>query len=258
MDAMRTQNRMGEKMTFPGKPLPKTPPFVEGRPEPMRHNTVDTRGMLSLATMFVSMAALTVAMFGAGKLIIDIFDDGLSTALEGLLVKIVVLAISFFFGWVIGLVSIRGFGNLVYPVIIKGYAWVCLMAVGILYIKVIQKLYTQTYDGMHFWAYLVMLLGGLYVLISLHLLVEGHDLRPFAIPLLVISVLQLFVIVSRYVFAEDPNGWMLFGDITIFIVMISISALMLMHIGILSPLRDQIGVLFDHNKNSKEDETAAN
>lgn len=234
--------------------MPKTPPFVVRKLGPARKNTVDTRGMLSISTMFVSMAALSVSMFGAGRLIVDIFNDGLATALEGILVKILVLAISFFFGWIVGLVSIRGFGNLVYPIIIKIYAWVCLVAVGILYLKVIQKLYLQVYDGMHFWAYLVMLLGGLCVLICLHLLVEGHDLRPFAIPLLVISVLQLFVIVSRYVFAENPNGLMLFGDITIFIVMISISALMLMHIGILSPLRDQIGEIFYHNGNSTEDE----
>ena len=165
-------------------------------------------------------------------------------SLDGLLVKLVVLGLAFFFGWGVGLVCIRGFGNLVYPLVIKIYAWACLIAVGILYIKVIQKLYIQKYDAMHFWAYLLMLLGGLFVLICLHLLVEDHDLRPFAIPLLIISVLQLFVIVFRYVFDVDPNGWLVFADLTIFIVMISISALMLMHIGILSPLRYFIDELF--------------
>ena len=101
----------------------------------------------------------------------------------------------------------------------------------------------------------MMLFGGLFVLICLHLLIEGHDLRPFAIPLLIISVLQLFVIVFRYVFDANPNGLMLFADFTIFIVMISISALMLMHIGILSPLRDQIGGLFSQNQISEKNGT---
>ena len=165
--------------------------------------------MLSLVTMLVSLAALTLSMLGALKLVLDIFDDGLANSLEGMLVKVVVLGFAFFFGWGIGLVSIRSFGNLVYPIVIKIYAWVCLVAVGFFYIKVIQKLYMQAYDGLHFWAYLLMLLGGLFVLICLHLLVDGHDLRPFAIPLLVISVVQLFVIVYRYVFAANPNGWML-------------------------------------------------
>jgi hypothetical protein len=213
---------------------------------------VDTRGMLSIATMFVSLAALTVSMGGAGRLILDIFDDGLASNLDGIMIKIIVLGFTFFFGWCAGLVSIRAFANLVYPIIVKIYAWISLIAVCILYIKVIQKLYMQVYDGMHFWAYLVILLGGLFVLICLHLLIEGHDLRPFAIPLLIISVLQLFVIVIRYVFAKNPNGLMLFADFTIFGVMILISALMLMHIGILSPVRDQINEIFIRNDASND------
>jgi phosphatidylglycerophosphate synthase len=91
-----------------------------------------------------------------------------------------------------------------------------------------------------------MLLGGLFVLICLHLLVEDHDLRPFAIPLLIISVLHLFVIVYRYIFTTDAIGKRVLGDFTIFIVMISISALMLMHIGILSSLRDWVDGLFSN------------
>lgn len=237
--------------TDPQKPLPHVQPFVERKTQPPRKNGVDTRGMLSVVTMLVSLAALTVSMLGAVKLVFDIFDDGLSgSKLEGLLVKLTVLGFAFLFGWAVGLVSIRAFGNLVYPIIVKVYSWGCLIGTSLLYINVIQKLYFQKYDGLHFWAYLIMLLGGLFVLICLHLLVESHDLRPYAIPLLIISVLQLFVIVIRYVFDENPNGLMLFGDFTIFIVMISISALMLMHIGILSPLRDQINNLFMRNRPS--------
>jgi hypothetical protein len=238
-------------MMTPQKLLPKIPPFLEKKTSPIRKNGVDTRGMLSIATMLVSLAALTVSMGGATKLVLDIFNDGLADNLEGLLVKVIVLGLAFFFGWGVGLVSIRGFGNLVYPLFIKIYAWSSLAAVSILYLKVIQKLYMQKYDGLHFWAYLLILLGGLLVLICLHLLIEEHDLRPFAIPLLIISVLQVFVIVFRYVFDANPNGLMLFADFTIFIVMISISALMLMHIGILSPMRDWIGELFLQKSSSE-------
>jgi hypothetical protein len=235
-------------MMTPQKFLPKVPPFLERKTRPLHKSGLDTRGLLSISTMLVSLSALTVSMGGAVKLVIVIFDDGLADNLQGLAVKVMVLGLAFLFGWGVGLVSIRSFGNLVYPLIIKIYAWTCLGAVGILYIKVIQKLYMQKYDGMHFWAYLVMLLGGLFVLICLHLLIEDHDLRPFAIPLLVINVLQLFVIVFRYVFDANPNGWMFFADLTIFIVMISISALMLMHIGILSPVREWIAELFSQKQ----------
>ncbi len=244
----------------PEEQFPKVPPFFVPPPKPPRKKAVDVRGMLSIITMLVSLAALTLSMGGAAKFILDVFNDGLEDSLDGLLVKIIVLGIAFFFGWVVGLVSIQAFGNLIYSIIIQIYAVVCLLAVSGLYLKVIQKLYMQEYDGLHFWAYLLMLLGGLFVLICLHLMVEDHDLRPFAIPLLIISVIQLFVIIIRYVFMPDPNGWKLFGDFSIFGVMISISALMLVHIGILSPLRDWVNGLFikkdnsNHNNHHGDDE----
>lgn len=235
--------------TPPQNQLPKVPPFLVRKKDTARKSGVDMSGMLRIVTMLVSLIALTLSLGGAGALVFDIFNDGLSGNLEGLLVKLIVLGFSFLFGWAVGLVSIRAFGNMFYPVIIKFYALTILIAICFLYIKVIQKLYLQNYDALHFWAYLAMLLGGLFVLIFLHLLLEDHDLRPFAIPLLIISVLQLCAIVFRYLFDKDPNGFMLFGDFTIFIVMISISVLMLMHIGVLSPLRDQVSGLFNHGTN---------
>ncbi len=236
-------------MNTPQKPLPKVPPFFERKTQPPHKSGVDMRGMLRLATMLASLTALTLSMLGAGALVFDVFAVGLTGNLEGLLVKMIVLGFAFIFGWGAGLASIRAFGNMFYPLIIKLYAWAVLIAICILYIKVIQKLYMQDYDTVHFWAYLAMLLGGIFVLLCLHLLVEDHDLRPFAIPLLTICVLQLCAIVFRYVFDKNPNGLYLFGDFTIFIVMISISVLMLVHIGILSPLRDQISALFNQSSN---------
>ncbi len=238
-------------MTDPKDSLPKVPPFL--KPEPPHKNGVDMRGMLSLVTMLVSLAALTLSMGGAAKLVFDVFGSGLEGSLPGLFVKVVVLGFAFFFGWGVGLVCIRGFGNLIYPIIINIYAWGCLIAVSVLYLEVMMRLYYQKYDGLHFWAYLITLLGGLFVLIFLHLLMEGHDLRPFAIPLLIISVVQIFVIVYRYVFTQGANGMLVLGDFTIFIMMISISALMLMHIGLLSPFRDWIdGMFLTRSENESE------
>ncbi len=235
------------KMNAQKDPLPKIPPFFEKKKEPPR-KAVDTRGMLSIATMLVSLAAVTISMGGGAKLVLDILNDGLANNLDKLLVKIAVLGFSFFFGWGVGLVSIRGFGNLIYPLIIKIYTWGCMIAVGVLYIEIIQKLYMQKYDGMHFGTYLAILLGGLFVLLCLHLLVEEHDLRPFAIPLLIISVLHLFVIVFRYVFTPDAIGKFALGDFLVFLLMISTSGLMLLHIGILSPVREQIGGAFSRKQ----------
>lgn len=228
---------------------PKAPPNIQQpldrKTTPPRKNQVDTRGMLSIATMFVSLAAVSISLGGGAKLILDVLNDGLANNLDKLLVKILVLSFSFFFGWATGLVCIRGFGNLFYPFIIKIYAWGCLIAAGILYLEVIQKLYKQQYDGMHFGTYLAILLGVLFVLLCLHLLVEDHDLRPFAIPLLIISVLHLFVIVYRYVFTPDAIGKYAWGDFLVFLLMIAISGLMLMHLGVLSTFRRTIGGFFE-------------
>lgn len=232
--------------------IPRKNSQFQKRPPP-HGNGVDMRGMLSLVTMLVSLAALTLSMGGAAKFTIDIFGDGLVDSLDGLFVKIIVLGIAFFFGWVVGLSSIRVFGNLVYSFIIQIYAWACLFAVSILYMEIILKLYLHEYDMLHFWAYLLMLLGGLFVLICLHLLIEDHDLRPFAIPLLVISVIHLFVIIISYVFVEHPSGLNLLGDLTIFAVMISISGLMLAHLGFLAPTREWINEMFS-SENKEEAE----
>ncbi len=240
-------------MTTPQKQLPKIRTFFRRKTEPPHNNGVDMSAMLRVVTMMVSFGALTLSMLGAAKLVIDVFNDGLAGNLQGLLVKVVVLGFTFFFGWGAGLTSIRAFGNMFYPLVVRIYAWLVIMAVAVLYIKVIQKLYMQEYDMLHYWAYLVMLLGGLFVLLCLHLLLEDHDLRPFAIPLLIIGVLQLIVIVYKYVFEKSPNGLYIFGDLTIFVVMTSISTLMLMHIGILSPLRSQVSGLFIMTQNSDQD-----
>jgi hypothetical protein len=235
-------------MTTPQKPLPKVPPFFPTPEKPPIKKKLDMRGMLSILTMVVSMGALTVSMLGAAIFVFNVFNDGLEDSLDGLPVKLVVLGIAFVFGWGVGLVCIRGFNNLVYPLVIQIFAWASVIAVSILYLKVIQKLYNQSYDLMHFWAYLLMLLGGLFVLICLHLLLEDHDLRPFAIPLLIIGVLQLFAIVSRYIFDinpdPNPSGWWLLADLAIFVVMTTISVLMLMHLGFLESVRYFIDELF--------------
>jgi hypothetical protein len=238
-------------MTEPQKQLPHVKPFVERKTKPPSKKTVDMRGMLSIVTMLASLTSISIALGGGLKLVLDIFSEGLENSLGGMPVKVAVLGFAFLFGWVTGLISIRGFVNLFYPFIIKIYTWGCLVAVGFLYIKIIQKLYVHAYDGMRFGMYLVILLGGLFILFFLHLLVEDHDLRPFAIPLLIISVIHLFVIVYHYVFVGDADGIFALGDFTVFILMIVISGLMLMHIGIFSPMRDAISGLFSKERKTE-------
>ncbi|MBI5951292.1 MAG: hypothetical protein HY865_06525 [Chloroflexi bacterium] len=243
-------------MTQLQKPQTQLKP-LERKTRPPRKGRVDTGGMLSIVTMLVSLAAVTVAMLGGMKIILDVLGGGLASELGAMPVELGVIGFTFFFGWATGLVSIRGFGNRLYPIVIKIYAWGTLAAAGILYIKVIQKLYVQQYDNLRFGMYLALLIGVLFVLLCLHLLVERHDLRPFAIPLLVISVVHLFVIVYHYVFegVDEGMGIYALGDFTVFLLMITASGLMLMHGGALAPLREMISGLFARDE---EPENAGN
>jgi len=227
--------------------LPKVPPFIT--PEPPRNHRRDLsqRRLLSPTTLLVSLTSLTIAMVGGAKLAWSMFDEGLANSLDDIWAKIIVLGLAYAFGWLGALVCIRVFDNLVFPIIINLYAWLVLMGISGLYLKILQKLYLQAYDGVHFWAYILMMVAGFAVLIGLHLIVEGHDLRPFAIPLLIISVFQLFLIVFRYVFTSDANPAYLSKDLFFFSSMVTISGLMLAHLGVLAGLRHRIDSFFRAN-----------
>lgn len=84
-------------MTAPLQPPPNLPASQERKTRSRRRHGVDTCGMLSIVTMLVSLAVLTAAMIGAARMIIDVFDDGLSNALDGILVKVIVLSLALFF-----------------------------------------------------------------------------------------------------------------------------------------------------------------
>ena len=239
--------------------LPKVYPFIQPKhagqpvtdppPTPRKpsNNKVSERGMLSLLTLILGIGALTVALGGGGKLILDVLNEGLANALGSIWAKAIVLVLAYAFGWAAAAVSIRVYGNLILPTIIKIYTWATLGGVCMLYILILQRLFRQSYDPPHYWAYLVMTAAGLAALVGLHLILEEHDLRPYAIPLLVINLAQLGLIVVRYVFMSKANILYLWGDLFFFFVLTAFSVLMVAHIGILIPLRQNITKFFDRN-----------
>jgi hypothetical protein len=99
---------------------------------------------------------------------------------------------------------------------------------------------------LRYWAYLIIIMSGLGALVGLHLIIEDHDLRPFSIPILVISMIQLGLIVFRYVFT-DANSAYLWGDLVFFLAMATFGFLMLAHMGLLAPLRKRLTNYFDRN-----------
>jgi hypothetical protein len=239
--------------------LQKSPPQLkplERKTRPPRRGAVNTGGMISLATMFVSLATMSIAMGGGLILIFDILDKGLDENMSTIPVKLIVLGFAFLFGWGIGLVSIRAFRNRVYPAVVKLYAWGCVAAAGVLYIKVIQKLYEQDYDNSKLGMYVMMLVGVMFILLCLHLLLEEHDPRPLAIPLLIVSIVHVFVIVYHYVFDLEPGKEVLMrfvlGDFMILFLMITIPALILINGNILTPVRETISGIFSRDKEPED------
>jgi hypothetical protein len=195
---------------------------------------------------FASLSALGIALIGGARLVFDVFGAGLVDSLPTIPTKAFVVGLAYAVGWITAMIAIRVYGNLVLPFVINILMWGCLIGVCALYVLVLQRLYDQAYNPLRFWAYLTMIASGLAALVGLHLIIEGHDLRPFSIPLLVISMIQLGLIVFRYVFTP-ANPAYLWGDLLFFLAMAGFGFLMLAHIGLLTPLRMRLTNYFDRN-----------
>jgi hypothetical protein len=217
------------------------------RNSPLLTGNISQRGLLSIAMLLFSVGGLSIAMLAGTKLVIDIFNVGLMNALDGLFIKVIVIGLAYFVGWITSMLAIRVYGNLVLPFIINLFIWGCLIAICTLYLLILQRLYDQQYDFPHFIAYILIMGAGLAGIVGLHLIIEGHNLRPMALPILMISLIHLGLIVLRYVFTPDAQPGYLILDLIFFAGMTAFSVFMLAHIGLLAPLRKRFTNYFDRN-----------
>jgi len=208
------------------------------------------RSMLSMAMLSVSIGSLGIAFLGGARLILDIFNEGLKNSFDQLGPKVIVIGLAYGVGWLTAMVAIRVYGNLVLPSLINWMTWGCLAGVCVLYLVVLMRLYQQAYDIKHYWAYILIVFSGLASMVGLHLIIEDHDLRPFSVPLLIISLIQIGAIVHRYVFTPDAKPDFLWKDLFLFFSMAAFAMLMLAHWGLLEPLRHQLTNYFDRNSTS--------
>lgn len=207
--------------------------------------TDSERSFLSQSTMFAGFVSLTWAMLGGIWLIGKVFDTGLMNNLDMALVALLPIGLAYLAGWIFSLLSIRAYNNLVFPLVIRSCAWFILAGALVLYLKVIQKLFTQGYGFSNFLAYIFILIGVLLALFGLHLLPEEHDLRPYSIPIFLVGLFHLWTMISRYVFFPiEGHGAFIFGDIFIFAMMQAIAGLMMAHTGVFNPLRESIADFF--------------
>ena len=220
-------------------------------PPMQSHGSISQRGLLSISMLLFSVGGLSIAMLAGAKLVFDIFDVGLlNYPLDDLLIKVIVIGLAYLVGWATSMLAIRVYGNLVLPFIINIFIWGMLISICSLYLLILQRLYNQQYDEFRFIAYLAIMVAAIMGMVGLHLILEGHDLRPLAIPLLIINLLQLGLIVLRYVFTQDANPAYLINDLIFFVAMTSFSVFMLAHIGLLAPLRTRLTNYFDRNSMS--------
>lgn len=210
---------------------------------------VSQRGLFSIAMLLLSIGSLGFAMLGGTKMVFDILGEKPNTTSTA--TQVVVIGLAYTVGWITAILAIRVYGNLILPILINWFTWACLAGVCFLYIEILKRMYAQPDDLGRFLKYLVVIAGGLGALIGLHLILEGHDLRPFSIPLLLISLTQLGLIVFRYVFdTQEVKPGFLWKDMVLFFSMTAVSVFMLAHVGLLDPLRKQITTYFDRNSTS--------
>jgi len=214
-------------------------------------HAVSQRGLLSIAMLALSMGAFGIAALAGVKIVADVLGENSKTEVGMVFVQIIVVGLAYMVGWLTALVAIRVYGNLILPMLIKACAWACLVVVCYLFIVVLQRMYHQPDDLTKFIKYLLVLAGGLGAMVGFHLIVEEHDLRPFAIPLLIISLGQLGMIVFRYVFdVENVKLGFVWKDLIFFFIMMTVSIAMLAHWGILEPIREKLTNSFDKNSTS--------
>ena len=210
---------------------------------------VSHRGLFSLAMLLLSVGGLGFAMLGGTKMVYDLLGDQPNPT--SIVTQAVVVGLAYFVGWTTAILAIRVYGNLILPILINWFTWGFLAAVCYLYVEILRRMYAQPDDIGRFIKYVVVITGGLGGLIGLHLIIEDHDLRAFSIPLLLLNLTHLGLIVFRYVFdTQGVKPSFLWKDVVFFLYMTVVSLAMLTHLGVLTPLRQQITNYFDRNSTS--------
>lgn len=205
---------------------------------------VSQRGLMSIIMLILSVGALSIAMLGGAWMVYGMLGEQKGT---GFFAPVIALGLAYAVGWLSAMFGIRVFGNLILPILINLFTWICLAGICILYIEIISRLYDQQYDILKFGKYAIVMLAALVAMVGLHLVIEDHNLRIFSVPLLILTMVHLGVIVIRYVFVTEYNPIYIFGDLIFLLGMGGFSIMMLAHVGLLDPLRNRFTNYFDRN-----------
>jgi hypothetical protein len=226
----------------------KVPPFLPEEPLLEANSSVNAQGALGYVSLLLSVSMLVIALVGGGRMILDILIDGkglANTLNPSLLAKILALILAYLLGLGAAGMSERVFGNFFTPIVLKVFSWVLLLLVCGVYGVIIYKLFNQGYTALKYFLYIGILFAGLGAFAVLHLFMGTTDMRPYALPLLAVSVFQAIEVVYRYVFVPNQDKAMLiFADFYFLIMMFALEALMIAHLGILDRPRRAIQNFF--------------
>lgn len=216
--------------------------------------TVDN--ILRVMMLLISTVSLGIAMLSLAYVALQYLVGDNKVVRQNIWAIMIVIALAYAVGWIVALFGIRHFHNLILPVVINIYAWLTLAGIFVFYIIILFRLYQQQYFVGNFVKYTIVMWVAIAGLIGFHLLIENHSLRPFSIPLLMISLVHLYLIVFHYIFAfSSVNYEYLSGDIIFFLGMVFVSVMMLLHVGMLAWLRNFISRLFETEEEAKFAET---
>ncbi len=229
-------------------------PFHQPEPlttPPQNGSDKTADALLRIVMLIISLVSLAIAMISVAYVASQILYSGNQAIREHIFPIIITIGLAYAVGWLVALVGIRLYHNLVLPIAIEVYAWATLMGIGVLYLVILNKLYGQEYGTASFIKYTILMGVTIAGLIGFHLLIENHNLRLFSIPLLIICLLHLYLIVYHYVFVLNVKYAYLPWDILFFLGMTTISIFMLLHVGVLSGARNAISGIFEKNDNEK-------
>jgi len=196
-----------------------------------------SRALLSQATMLFSLAALSLVLAGGIKESLDQFREAGPGVGGDVGASLVALGAAYLFGWILALASVRAYGNLLLPVLLRVYVWILLVGVAVLYVGVIFKLFRQPQNVSRFPLYLALLLAGIAALLGLHLIGVLDDLRPCSVPLLLAGLFHLSMLVVRYVFLPGARPGYLAWDLLFLTGMLAVAGVLLAFPGFLNAPR---------------------
>lgn len=190
---------------------------------------------LKISSFALSGISLLADILGIGKLAYDVV---IARDLTDLGFRLIILVLIFLFGVGLGVIAIKGFGNMWVLHMAKLYSWVYVAIACLSYLGIAFSLRIQSYAFSTYLAFIVIVASQLLAIKGIQIALEDDiDLRQFSIPILTVCLVHAILILYTYVFAATQASLFLAGDLVFFTGMTLVGSAMLGDIAFLTLLR---------------------